>query len=48
MTRVILRHQITYGGGTRPCADDERAMHAEAHHLCFIANSVKTKIEIAC
>lgn len=46
ITRVTLRPQVTYGGAQRPSREAERAMHDEAHHRCFIANSVKTAVEV--
>jgi organic hydroperoxide reductase OsmC/OhrA len=44
MTRVILHPHVVWSSDTRPSADDIAAMHDEAHHLCYIANSVKAKI----
>jgi organic hydroperoxide reductase OsmC/OhrA len=43
VTQVTLRPHVAFAG---PAPDDEthRALHAEAHHECFIANSVKTEI----
>jgi hypothetical protein len=43
VTRVTLRPHVAFAG---QAPDDEayRALHAEAHHECFIANSVKTEI----
>ena len=46
MTRVILRPRIAFGGDDAPSAADLTAMHDEAHHACYIANSVKTAITI--
>lgn len=46
MTRVLLRPQVTYGTGSLPAAEEEQALHEEAHHRCFIANSVTTTVEV--
>ena len=45
MSRVTLRPAITVSGTKRPTSDEVAAMHDEAHHECFIANSVKTAVE---
>ena len=45
ITRVILRPQATFSGNSLPTQAELAAMHHEAHEACFIANSVKTKIE---
>ena len=46
MTRVVLHPVIEFAGAQRPSADELRAMHHEAHHECFIANSVKTEVVV--
>ena len=43
MTEVLLRPQVTYEGNV-PIPDESRVMHQEAHHRCFIANSVRTEV----
>ena len=40
--RVVLRPQVRISAGD---ADKARALHAEAHRLCFIANSVNFPVE---
>ena len=47
MTRVVLHPRIAFSGDQPPSSADVAAMHDEAHHACFIANSVKTVVEIA-
>lgn len=47
MTEVILKPQIVFQGAKRPTAEAMAALHERAHELCFIANSVTTKITIA-
>ena len=46
MTHVRLSPVVTYVGDA-PGAEAEAELHDAAHHKCFIANSVKTQIEIA-
>lgn len=41
--RVVLRPQVTISAGSD--ADKARALHHEAHKLCFIANSVNFPVE---
>jgi organic hydroperoxide reductase OsmC/OhrA len=43
---VVLRPQVEWGGATRPSDDDVRQLHAQAHSECFIANSVRTTIQV--
>ena len=46
MTRVVLRPRITWSGERIPSSTDISALHEEAHHKCYIANSVKTAITV--
>jgi len=46
MTRVVLHPRITFSGESAPSSAAVDAMHDEAHHLCYIANSVKTAVAI--
>jgi organic hydroperoxide reductase OsmC/OhrA len=45
VSRVTLRPEITYEGRA-PTPAEREAMHHKAHHICFIANSVKTEIVV--
>ena len=45
ITRVTLRPTITFGGES-PAAADLARLHEQAHHECFIANSVRTAITV--
>ena len=47
VSEVALHPRIAYGGPKRPSAEEERALHHRAHEDCFIANSVKTHVDIA-
>jgi organic hydroperoxide reductase OsmC/OhrA len=46
MAKVILRPEITFGGEAKPTQQQLERLHHQAHQKCFIANSVKTVIEI--
>lgn len=45
VTRVVLHPRITFRG-EEPSAEALDKLHALAHRNCFIANSVRTKIEV--
>ena len=45
VSRVVLSPAIRYAG-TPPATEQLAALHAAAHHECFIANSVKTEIVV--
>jgi organic hydroperoxide reductase OsmC/OhrA len=45
VSRVELRPAVVYSSG-QPSRATEEELHHEAHELCFLANSVKTVIEI--
>jgi organic hydroperoxide reductase OsmC/OhrA len=47
MTEVTLRPAVQFVGEVQPTIEDIRTLHEEAHALCFIANSVKTKVRVA-
>lgn len=46
ITRVILHPEVTYSGKPSPGKEENEQMHHEAHEKCFIANSVRSEIEI--
>ena len=46
MTRVALRPDISFSGNRLPTDDEVRTMHDDAHHECFLANSVRTEIVV--
>jgi organic hydroperoxide reductase OsmC/OhrA len=46
ITKVVLHPQIEWIGETPEKAKLD-AMHHEAHEVCFIANSVKTRVTVA-
>lgn len=46
MTRVVFRPDVAFSGSRVPTDAELRAMHDEAHHECFLANSVRSEIAI--
>lgn len=46
ITRVTLAPHVVFTGDRIPAAEDVDALHHEAHEECYLANSVKTAIEI--
>jgi organic hydroperoxide reductase OsmC/OhrA len=46
ITRVILRPAIQFSGPKLPTPADLEGLHDEAHHGCFIANSVKATVVV--
>lgn len=46
MTEVTLNPRVICGESTTMTKDEQHAIHQKAHKLCFIANSVKTRIHI--
>lgn len=45
VTRVTLNPRVAYAGQA-PNRDTEADLHHRSHELCFLANSVKTEIEV--
>ncbi len=46
VTRVLLRPQVEFEAGAAPAPEQLERMHRLAHRECFIANSVRTEIEV--
>jgi organic hydroperoxide reductase OsmC/OhrA len=46
IVRVTLRPAVTFSGENVPTPDELEAVHDQAHHACFIANSVKTDVKV--
>jgi organic hydroperoxide reductase OsmC/OhrA len=44
VVKVTLRPEVTFGGEGSPTPEELRQLHDQAHHACFIANSVKTEV----
>lgn len=46
ITRIELRPCIVFGGEKQPDAAAIKRIHASAHKNCFIANSIKAKVDV--
>ena len=46
ITKVTLRPVVRYSGEKLPTGEDLARLHDQAHHDCFIANSVKTEVVV--
>jgi len=46
ITRVTLRPIIIFAPGSQPTQEELNKLHHSAHKHCFIANSVKTIVEV--
>ena len=46
MSKITLRPQVTFSGDKTPTADEMQAMHHSAHEECFIAQSLKSEMNI--
>lgn len=47
VSEVVLHPKILFSGEKTPTPVEIAEMHEEAHHECFIANSVKTAVRVA-
>lgn len=46
VTRVVLHPEVSFAAGSTVTHSDLESLHHGAHRNCFIANSVKTTIEV--
>jgi len=46
MATVTLRPHCHFSGERLPSAEEYRELHEQAHHECFLANSVRSEIHI--
>lgn len=46
ITSVTLKPQVRFSGDRLPAEEEIRQLHDEAHHECFIANSVRTEVTV--
>jgi organic hydroperoxide reductase OsmC/OhrA len=46
VVKAILAPKVEFSGELHPNADEYATLHARAHSGCFIANSVKTVVEL--
>jgi organic hydroperoxide reductase OsmC/OhrA len=45
LTRIVLRPEIRFAGRV-PNAEEQAALHEQAHERCFIANSLKSEVVV--
>jgi organic hydroperoxide reductase OsmC/OhrA len=46
ITKVTLRPEVRFSGEKQPTPEELMRLHDQAHHACFIANSVKTEVVV--
>jgi organic hydroperoxide reductase OsmC/OhrA len=46
MARITLRPRIVFAGDKRPRRADIDALHHQAHDACYIANSLKSDVQV--
>ena len=46
VVHAALNPRVTFSGDKRPSADEYAKLHERAHAACFIANSVKTVVDV--
>jgi len=46
MSKITLRPHVTFSGDKTPSADEMQAMHHSAHEECFIAQSLKSEMNV--
>ncbi len=46
MIKVTLRPQVRFDAEKTPTPEELANLHEQAHHACFIANSVKTEVVV--
>ena len=46
MTQVTLKPHVQFSGDKKPSMTQLEKMHHQSHEQCFIANSVKTKLNL--
>lgn len=46
VVKAILAPKVTFSGDKQPSAEEYAKLHERAHAACFIANSVKTVVEV--
>jgi organic hydroperoxide reductase OsmC/OhrA len=47
VSAVVLSPRIAYRGERVPSGEELRKLHEDAHHQCFISNSIKTEVTVA-
>ena len=47
LAKITLDPQIEWTGETRPTDEQLAELHHEAHHTCYIANSIRSEVVIS-
>ena len=47
VSQITLNPKVVYGGEKQPTHEEEAQLHQQAHHYCFIANSIKAKVVVS-
>jgi len=47
VVKATLAPKVTFSGDKQPTPDEYAKLHERAHSACFIANSVKTQVDVA-
>lgn len=46
LTQVTLSPEVRYGGDSLPTAEEDRALHHQAHEACYLANTVRCAVGV--
>jgi organic hydroperoxide reductase OsmC/OhrA len=46
VSKITLRPELVWAGDKRPTVAELAELHHEAHHDCFIANSIKSEVVV--
>ena len=46
VVKATIAPKVTFSGDKQPASDEYAKLHERAHQACFIANSVKTQVEV--
>ncbi|HTO70818.1 MAG TPA: OsmC family protein [Myxococcota bacterium] len=46
ITRAELHPRVVFSGANQPTKQELAKLHEQAHHVCFIANSVRTEVTV--
>jgi organic hydroperoxide reductase OsmC/OhrA len=47
VSRITLNPKVVYSGDKQPTRDEERQLHQQSHHYCYVANSIKAKVVVS-
>lgn len=46
ITKIVLQPKVVFAEGSSMSAADVRQLHQQAHEKCFIANSLRTEVQV--